>query len=256
VLNAGQTFYLAQALLMAIYLRRRARSRRLWNAMAAILAVTIVLLQHRSVWVALAIAAAAVAWREGALRRLLLWTAALALIAGCAMLPMAERFSRGNTVAESIGASIAEPFDPEKSTFAWRIGVWQSYLLEYAGAPVAGKIFGTGLGNPASYAVAAMEVEFSAHNYFIYTLNRTGAAGLLALAAVYWTLLRRLRGARGSWDYLGLLFAATVSQLIYCTVYSPSYDQGLLIGAVFGIVSGRLSRDQQPVCRDSGPQPA
>jgi len=115
VLNAGQTFYLAQALLMAIYLRRRARSRRLWNAMAAILAVTIVLLQHRSVWVALAIAAAAVAWREGALRRLLLWTAALALIAGCAMLPMAERFSRGNTVAESIGASIAEPFDPEKA---------------------------------------------------------------------------------------------------------------------------------------------
>jgi hypothetical protein len=256
VLTAGQTFYLAQALLMMIYLRRHTGTRQLLNAAIVLLGGTIVVLQHRSVWVALVVAAGAIAWHEHVLKKFAVRVAVAGLIGIGMFLLIPERFSRGNAVAASLKASVEEPFDMDRSTFGWRLVMWRAYLLEYAGAPGVQKIFGTGQGNPAGYAVSTEDVELSAHNYFVNTLNRVGATGLAALAAVGWAMLRRLRGGRGYWDYLGLLFAASLGLFAYCTVYSPSYDQGLLIGAVFGIASGRVSGDQQSLRRDSRPQPA
>ena len=150
-----------------------------------------------------------------------------------------EKATRENAVAESLSDSISEPFDTNKSTFGWRISMWQAYVFEFLAAPPAQKAFGLGLGNPAIYAVDNTESKAAAHNYFIFTLNRAGIFGLLALIAAYMAVLRRVSGPRGTWDYLSMLSTLTICQLVYFTVYSPSYDQGLLAGAAFGIVLRR-----------------
>ncbi len=134
-----------------------------------------------------------------------------------------------------------EPFDPDKSTIAWRANLWDQYLIEYATAPSWQKLAGTGMGNPGSYRVDGVEVTNSAHNYFVFLLNRAGLLGLLALVVCYCILLRRLRGTGGLWDYGGMLLTLVLVQLIYFTVYSPSYIQGVPIGAAFGLAAGKVA---------------
>lgn len=239
VLNASHTFYLAQALLIAVYFRRRMPQ---WSGYAALLAGAVVLLQHRSVWVGLLVALAAVCRREGAYRHLATRSLVAAGLGAVVYLAAPQVFSRESVVADALATSIEEPFDLEHSTFVWRVSLWQAYLLEFLQAGPRQQITGMGFGNPSSYVVDAVVSADSAHNYYIFTLNRTGALGLATLLAAYWAMLRRFRHLRGGWSYAGLLYAIVVSQVVYCTVYSPSPDQGLLMGAALGIGSTMVRR--------------
>lgn len=242
VLNASQALYLAQALLMVLYFCRHARAPGMLASLGAALGVTVLLLQHRSVWIITLLACLFTAWHERALR---LWVrraavAGLILLLGFALLP--EPLAYESEWARSLTASVVEPFDPAKSTMAWRLGVWSEYLLEYISLPPWQMLVGTGLGNPAVYSVGRAEVDASAHNYFIFLLNRAGLLGLLGLVIAYGILVHRLSGTGGRWDYAGMLLALTLTQLVFFTVYSPSYEQGLLAGAASGIPSLRGGR--------------
>lgn len=240
VLNASQALYLAQAFLVLLYLRRPARTAIHLRLLPALLAITVVLLQHRSVWIAAALAWTAMVWHEGSLRWLARAAAAAALLA-FAWWQMPARLDSANPVVNSIETSVEEPFRGETSTLAWRVGLWNEYLLEYAGLPRWQMLVGTGLGNPAVYHVGYLEIEKAAHNHFIFVLNRAGLLGLVALLAGYGALLWRLRGTGGHWDYIGMLLTLTISQLVFSSVYGPSFDQGLLIGAGFGMAAGRIA---------------
>jgi hypothetical protein len=192
----------------------------------------VILLQHRSVWVVLAASCAIIAWREQAWKKL----AAIALIAVVVCLPAFLLVSNyAAVVADSFRTSAEEPFDENHSTISWRTQLWQEYLLEFVSLSGAQTWFGTGYGNPGVYVIAGYTVTNSAHNYYVFTLNRGGAVGLVLLIVSYTLLLRRLRGAHGSWDYLGLFLALTLGQLVFFTVYMPSYEQGLISGAALGM---------------------
>jgi O-antigen ligase len=143
-------------------------------------------------------------------------------------------------VTDSLATSVEEPF-ADRSTFGWRVELWQAYLFEFLTASDLQKLTGMGFGNQAVYAVDIVETSDAAHNYYISVLNRTGILGFTALIAAYISLLRRLRFklTAGRWNYGGLLLGIVVSQLVYYLVYSPSPDQGLLAGAVIGIGGAR-----------------
>lgn len=242
VLNAGQAFYLGESLLILLYLRRHAKNAGWLSVLAWILAVTVLVLQHRSVYVAVAIGWAVMAWREGAFPRL---PRTIAIAAALFLLVYAvkpEWITGENRLKDALLRSVEEPFASDRSTFGWRVNMWQAYLLEYASLPPVQKFVGTGLGNPAIYSINGGDVQAGAHNLFVFLLNRAGIFGLAGFVACYSILLRRVRGTGGCWDYLGMLLTLAVCQLIYCAVYSISYDQGLLAGAALGITSGEDQR--------------
>jgi len=173
-----------------------------------------------------------IAWHERACRKL-----AVAMLAG-AMVCLPLYFLASNyaaAVAESLRSSAEEPFDPDNSTIAWRTQLWQEYIFEFLALSGGQTWFGTGYGNSATYLIDGNEVSNSAHNYYVFTLNRAGAIGLILLLFSYGVLLFRVRGVAGSWDYLGLFGALVAGQLLYFMVYMPSYEQGLITGVVLGI---------------------
>lgn len=241
VLNASQSLYLAQAFLMLLYLRRHCRAYALPAMAAVLLAGTVLLLQHRSVWIAAGVSWLAMAVHERHVRQLARALAVAAILLLLAWWCFPGLLRRADPLVASLQDSIEEPFSPRASTMTWRLGLWNEYLLEYASLPRAQMLVGTGLGNPGLYHVGLDAVEESAHNYFVFVLNRAGALGLLALLAGYGALLWRLRGTGGHWDYAGMLLILSISQLVFSVVYGPSYDQGILIGAGFGIAAGRVA---------------
>lgn len=231
VLNAGQTFFLSQAFVTTVYLYRHVTARATLVMYSGLLLVTILLLQHRSVWVTTAICCGILAWRERAMRKLV-GLGVLALLLAAPAYMVVSRYA--GAVGESLRSSAEEPFDSQRSTIAWRTGLWEQYVLEFVALSGAQTWFGTGFGNPAIYNVDGSAVNNTAHNYFVYTLNRTGILGLLGLVLAYGVVLRQLRGQPGAWDYLGLFVTITAGQLVYFMVYSPSFEQGLLVGAAAG----------------------
>lgn len=234
VLNASQALFLAQAFLVTLYLARHVASRIVLGCFSAVLLIAIVLLQHRSVWVALGVSCVVVAWREQAWRKFLA-AGLLALLLSAPAYLLVTNYAAA--VGDSLRSSAEEPFDPARSTIAWRAELWQGYIAEFIALSGIQTWLGTGFGNPAIYNVDEDGVAHAAHNYFVYTLNRAGILGLAALAGCYGMLLLRLRGAKGAWDYLGLFAAITVGQLVFYMVYSPSFEQGLVSGAVVAMAA-------------------
>ena len=237
VLNAAHALFLAQGLLLLVYYSGRGGT---WRLFVYALAGSVVLLQHRSVWVALLVSAGALCYRERMFRPFLAAASVLVAAAGLAVVAAPERVTLENEVARSLVASVEEPFDLDRSSFGWRLLMWQEYVREFLELSPIRKVTGVGFGNQGAYEVAEGESAVSAHNIYIYTLNRTGVLGLATLLLGYAALWRRVRipaTIRGAvpWNPSNLLFAILVGQLTYFTVYSPAADQGLLTGAMTAV---------------------
>jgi hypothetical protein len=233
VLNANQALFLSQAFLITLYLYRHSAARFPLACFAGALLLTVILLQHRSVWLVTAASCGVLAWREKA------WKKLIAAVLLAALIGMPVYFLLSNyagAVSDSLRTSAEEPFDSSRSTIAWRTELWQQYIFEFVALSGAQSWFGTGFGNPATYEVDGSSVSNAPHNYFVYALNRAGILGLITLVLCYTMLLYRLRGTSGSWDYLGLFLTITVSQLIFFMAYAPSFEQGLVSGAILGLI--------------------
>jgi hypothetical protein len=236
VLNASQTLYLAQALIITAYWRRHARGPAPMTWLLVALSAGVLLLQHRSVWVMTVAAIGLMAWREGFLGRFCKVAVTVALVIAL-VYPAVS--TMGGDLADSFRSSVEEPLDMEQSTFGWRVAMWGEYLAEFAAMSPARMLLGAGLGSPSTYQIDGVEVDHSAHNYFVFVLNRAGILGLASLVGCYWMLVRRLRLGGVRWDYLGLFLMIASGQLVYYLVYSPAQDQGLLIGAALAAAFGR-----------------
>jgi hypothetical protein len=233
VLNAGQALFLAQAFLITLYLYRHAAARFALACFSGALLLAVILLQHRSVWVVTALSCGVLTWHEKAWKKL----AAAVLLAALVAIPAYFLLSSyGGAVSASLRSSAEEPFDSSRSTIAWRTELWQQYVFEFVALSGVQSWLGTGFGNPATYEIEGKTVSNAPHNYFVYALNRAGILGLTTLVFAYGMLLYRLRGISGAWDYLGLFLVITASQLVFFMVYQPSFEQGLVSGAILGLI--------------------
>ena len=93
-------------------------------------------------------------------------------------------------------------------------------------------------------AVGGMEVVLEAHNFYLTTLLRTGAIGLLALIVLTGGLLRVLwrTPAGGSGGLLGVdVFPALlVMQLIWLVTWTPGIEQGIITGLAVALATARV----------------
>lgn len=242
VLNSGASMVVALAMLPGLAMWMKLNTTRTAMMMLApLLMLAVMVLGHRSVWVA-AFAALGFAWwlagrrRRGGQAGLLVPLAIGTLTLGL-LFVLAPR----STVTQEFQRSVAET-QSKTSTLAWRVDSWKSLLDDWvASGPAvwpAGKPFGA---SKRRYIESqGMESEVGAHSHYVSLLIRGGLLGVFAFLAASFLSLRRLTSRPvATPDWLGgeLLAVFLVGYLVYGLAYSAEYMHALFVGLAFTLAT-------------------
>jgi len=213
-----------------------------WPLLAWQLA-TILVLQHRSVWVSVLVGILCLAWAGRGRPSTLRLLAALAILAVplvlVALLP-----AEGGMLA-SVKSSADAAVSTQEGTMVGRVENWDMMLERWwqAKDPVfwlLGRPYGSGY-NPVEMWDGE-EIDMVPHNHFVHLLYR---GGLLGLGATLWLfgrvwvqVLAATRGAGPDRAWAPFFLAALSALYAYCIPYWAGYDNGILLGiaiARFGL---------------------
>lgn len=216
-----------------------------WWATLAVLGLLVVLLQHRTVWVAAIVAIAyllAEAVRRGGRARRI----AIPVLAagGVATFVIAVTGALRHT---ALAASTDNAFS-QGNTLSWRILGWQELLGERRsfGDQLLGEPFGGGF----ERVVDGVTLTVSAHSEYVATVLRLGLVGLLAVGFL---LLVAWRSADAAGVALGIpprfLRAVLILVILYGTTYSWDPMQGVVLGLLVGFTKRRPEPERVPAGR-------
>lgn len=216
----------------------------------------VVVLQHRSVWVATLGALAVLAWHQ----RAEVSAKAFPIIGmGVVMLGLAATFvaldpsSRLSGALEKSVVSVTE----SRGTHIDRMIGWQELLTDFARSAgpenwLLGKPYGSGY----ERIVLGRLQEFSPHNYYVQLLLRLGLVGLLLFLWVHFTLRHRVRAGVTSGLSAPVLHTVFLAVLTANLLFYIPYGAFYLQGAFYGVVIGYLGTRSQPDTVTPGVQPA
>jgi O-antigen ligase len=234
VIDGPYTFFLANAVVLTVpfWPLRGPWARRL-TVLGAVLLVFVLLLNRRTVWLALLAGVAVLMLRKrrlGPRAAMLVATAALVTVALYVAFPEA-------------GAPGTEPVAQSATgtgTLEWRIQGWSVLYASWSTDPVhwlVGQPFGSGF----TRMVLGSEEVAEPHNFYFSTLLRMGLLGVLALIALTGGLLRALwhNPTRGDGLLGPSLFPALLTmQVIWCITWVPGLEQGIITGLAVGLAAG------------------
>ena len=242
VLPSGAALYLVDTLLILSYaIAARAAKRWVWVAVPVLL-VVILVLQHRSVWVAAAagIAAMYVVF-PGSIRLKLLRpiVAAVALVAVVSVSLTA--YGRLDTLMYKVGESAATATDLAGGTGGGRLYGWHQLLLQLEPVHyVIGKPFGSGY-ERYEFPNVRWKATWDPHNFYLQTLLRGGAIGLALLLTIYVVTLRRLLRHKDEPGRLELpprlVVVMLVTQMTFILAYRMPYEQAVWLGLAVGMAA-------------------
>jgi hypothetical protein len=222
VLNATQTFYLLQTLVLSWVFRKQKGILPFQRLMPYAMIPAIILLQQRTVWVIFLFLLLCIFLLIRQIRPVFLFTILAIILLGIMVLLVIW----GNPLLDSLAGSALN-----MRNFEWRLAGWQALLspdryqndIDYA----IGQPFGTGYERylfGSSYAVL-----FTPHNFYVQTFLNIGGFGLFILLLTYFGTLKSLLINRQ--DRLKLVFVLIlISQLLFFMTYAPSYEQGIMLG--------------------------
>ncbi len=233
VLNSSVTYVIGVGSVVLLHLlMSRHMAARWWPVLLALIG-TVLVLQHRSVWVATFLSAVVVVLLvQRGRARVFLFAGAVALLA-VAVVPFTS--PRLSVVSESVSLQAERATDMTKGTSGGRVRAWQQLLNDWQklglGQQLIGKPFGSSYG----------ELTNAPHNCYLQVMYRTGYVGLLAMLWMYGSTLIRLLGIRDSTaeettGVVTLLFALIVGQLVYFVPYAFTPEHGILMGTAIGYV--------------------
>ncbi|WP_081471329.1 O-antigen ligase family protein [Methyloversatilis universalis] len=248
VLTAGQTYYLAEMVLFFAYMfaMRGKEQAKKWPWMVVPFGLAVLLLQHRSVWVAtlvglLVIYIGAPQLRERFRSYALVGTA-------CGVFLLVPLLAAGflDPVVDALGESVQEAFQTRNSTFTWRLQSTRELFMQWlTGGPkvhLIGKPFGSGY---ERYLEDLGHVtDYSPHNLYIQMLLRVGLIGtfglLLAYVATALDMWKRRFEDVGDSPISPTPWAAVlVSSLIFFYPYGAHFVQGLFLGLAIALYRGK-----------------
>lgn len=253
VINSQQTWMLGLAMILLVYAMAVGNSLARWYFTLPLLGLTVLVLQHRSVWVAAFLPALLafiiVRQSQGKLVSRMLVIAALTAVVVVPLLATGKFSSATSSVADLAVRATSTT----EGTFVGRVKGWDALLKQWVAAgPRAwaiGSPYGSGyVREDASHG--GKEIAYAPHNYYVQLLLRTGAVGLLAFLAFTVYLFRgAIRLAGGPYDPLTgyAMLGVTMSFALYNIPYSPIYTQGLFMGVILSLI---LQFQHQPVARE------
>ena len=234
VLDGPYTFFLATAALLTVpYWQLRDDQARRLTRLGALLLLFVVLLNRRTVWLAMIIGIAVLMVRGRQLRR-----RTVAIMGGAVLVTVAAYVALG-------GSSGEEPLARSAlgtGTLDWRIQGWSDLLSGLSNNPVdwvIGEPFGTGFARE----VQGTEVLADPHSFYVTTLLRAGAVGFVALIALSFGLLLALRRTPaqtgGGLLTPGVFPALLAMQAVWFLTWEPGMEQGIITGLAVGLVVAR-----------------
>lgn len=205
------------------------------GVLACVLLLQVVLLQHRSVWLAAMLGMtvlAAIYWRN--LKRLgpyLPLAVVPAALAGAALLLKGAL----DGVVDAMSYSVRN-----EGTLIWRFEGWLSLVTDWRGSGALERLMGApfGAGFDRYLESARQEVSQSPHNGYLVLLLRAGVLGLVAFLFVYAACVRGLLRARASTGPLGLqpcLIAVLCAQCAFFMFYGLNIVQAMFLGSVLAV---------------------
>jgi hypothetical protein len=218
-------------------------SRRASLGLAAAAGVIVILLQHRTIWVAgIIVAAVAAAWwvsrQERIGRTTLIASAAIALV----VLPvLVWAFVQTEPLSESL-----ESATTSESTFAWRAEGWDQ-LISSHDSP-SDIVLGGPSGEDWSRTLNDVVVNVSAHNEFVEAFLRFGLPGVVVLCAIgvlIWLRREEVGAACELPTYAVALLLLT--QFLYGMTFELDVSQGVIAGVlVSGVVASARVPERLP----------
>jgi hypothetical protein len=233
VLDGPYVFFLATAaMLTAPFWRRRDQRARALTRYGVLLLLFVLLLDRRTVYLALLAGMAVLMARRRRLgrREAAVAAGALLITAGAYL-----AFARADTEQPLARAAAST------GTLDWRVEGWRSLLEGWSDNPanwLVGEPFGSGF----TRTVGGTELAAEPHNLYLTTLLRSGAVGLLALVALTVGLLRALwRVPPGGPGLLapGVLPALLAMQTIWFFTWLPGMEQGIITGLAVALAASR-----------------
>jgi hypothetical protein len=220
VLSAPATLILLQFFFILSYTRKsKKKNIFIIPALIAILAMILVL-QQRTVWVALITSLFILILLKSKLKNLVI-LGLMFLIVVVMFILISNNFSIENLTGTAL----------DFSNLNWRIQGWQSLLTpERFHTPLEiliGQPFGSGYGRYILNSV--YETTVSPHNFYIQTLLNIGSFGLILLIFLYGIILYHLINVQNN-SISRLFIILLSSQLVFYLTYAPSFEQGLILG--------------------------
>jgi energy-coupling factor transporter transmembrane protein EcfT len=212
------------------------------RVLSVIVLIFVIMLNRRTVWVAMVAGLAVLMLRDRRLGRRAIWlVVAVGVVAvGLFVVLSGEGGGGKEPVSQSASAT---------GTLAWRIEGWSELVTTWSKTP-ANWFVGEPFGSSFARKIEGSEVTAHPHDFYVETMLRTGIAGLVALLAVTAGLLRRLwrMPARGPGLLLGpdVFPALLTMQLIWFITWVPGVEQGLVIGLALALAISRRSSVPSP----------
>jgi len=252
VVAAGPTFILACSLLVLVQKALNERFSPIVWFLALMFGITVVAMQHRSVWAALfaglvALVLAVRQMRAGAESKVFAM-----VFAGIVLVTIIVVSGRFQGVVDSVEQQAVRAVSTTGGTFVGRVVDWQVLLKNWAGSIspttyLIGKPFGSSFERDAS-GPGNIKINYAPHNFYVQLLYRGGLVGLIAFLWVYvqatralWSRLKRKQDVISP-----VLFAMMVAQLVYFIPYGIEYSQMLLIGLLLGVINSERNRPKAP----------
>jgi hypothetical protein len=242
VIDGPYTFFLATAAVLTLpaWVQRGRRARRLrW--LSVVLLLFVMLLDRRTVWLAMLVGVVVLLRNRRFGRR------ALAMLAGVAVVTslVFVAFPGSSSAQEPLARSATST-----GTLTWRVVGWSELVSTWSENPanwLVGKPFGSGF----ERRVEGSEVVSHPHNFYIETMLRTGVVGLLALIALTAGLLRalwRLGRVGGAGGLFGpeVLPTLVAMQFVWFITWVPGSEQGIVTGLAIAVAAAHVSRRDLP----------
>ena len=201
----------------------------------------VVLLQHRSVWIAAIVTGGVLVLRNPRL------TGRLTVAVGVSLVLVLGAFTVvfDEALEDSITDDLADTATYD-GTWQWRIEGWHALLDQHAHQGASQHLIGQPLGSGWDRVMRGQVITVSPHNFYLEKYLRLGVVGVGALLLLYGWSLRRLWGdpTRGRIASAETLVLLAVTQLVYFIPYAPR-DQGMLLGLMLAAAASTgLARQQ------------
>ena len=233
-LPSSAAFFLAAVGMVQLMAWMRGSGTRFSGLHALVFAAVVIVLQHRSVWLAAAVGYSFVlAQQRGHVPRRLLWMIGL-LLAGGLGTAIATHTGVLDRLAASLWESTISIADP-KSTTTDRVFGWEALMSDWIESPLGTILFGYPYGTSYRRVVNRMVVEYSPHNFFVQLLLRVGLVGtMIFIAAMLMSMLHAI-GAKVESEFEHLLLRGIGVVMLASLVYYVPYQAFYVHGAVTGL---------------------
>jgi O-Antigen ligase len=234
VIDGPFNFFLAHAFVLTIPAWLRGERARWLRWISVLLLLFVLLLNRRTVWLAIVVGVAIVMLRDRRLgRRALLLVALGAMMTAVAFVWLGGLQEGSQPVVQSGSGNLS-----------WRVQGWSELVGAWSRSSMDWAV-GQPVGSGFTRQIEGIQTGSHPHNFYIEMLIRTGAAGLLALIALTAGLLRALwrtpardAGLLGP----GVLPALLAMQIVWFLTWVPGSEQGIVTGLATAVAAAQASR--------------